>query len=398
MSQFDVLRFNFPTPIDFGVGARKKIIGELANRGLSRPIIVTDQGLAKLPLIHDYKVFLEGEGLEVGLYSGVAGNPVRSQVSAGVEAYRQHSADAVVAIGGGAAMDVAKVIALLINNPGDAFDYVDGDPNALPVNQPFPFLCALPTTAGTGSEVGRSSVVSDDDTHVKKIIFSPEMLPAHVFADPELTLELPAGITAATGMDALSHCVEAFLAKGFHPMCDGIALEGIRLVAENLKACVDFATIGADELDIDGEAGIMAHVQARSNMLLASLMGAVAFQKGLGANHSMAHALSTVCDMHHGLANGIMLPFTMAFNEEGVPDRFRRMEQAAGVSENHFIRWLEQLRAEIEIPADLSECGVKEEQLEELIDIAVADPCHTLNPVPVTRIDIEGMFQAALGV
>ena len=154
MSQFDVMRFHFPTPIDFGVGARKKIIGELAERGLSKPLIVTDQGLAKLPLIHDYKVFLEGEGLNVGLYSGVVGNPVRSQVVAGVEAYRSHGADAVVAIGGGAAMDVAKVVALLINNPGDAFDYVDGDPNALPVEKDFPFLCALPTTAGTGSEVG----------------------------------------------------------------------------------------------------------------------------------------------------------------------------------------------------------------------------------------------------
>ena len=397
MSQLDVMRFNFPTPIDFGVGARKKIIGELAERGLSKPLIVTDQGLAKLPLIHDYKVFLEGEGLNVGLYSGVVGNPVRSQVVAGVEAYRSHGADAVVAIGGGAAMDVAKVVALLINNPGDAFDYVDGDPNALPVDKEFPFLCALPTTAGTGSEVGRSSVVSDDDTHVKKIIFSPKMLPAHVFADPELTLELPASITAATGMDALSHCIEAYLAKGFHPMCDGIALEGIRLVAENLKACVDFATIGSDELDIDGEAGIMAHVQARSNMLLASLMGAVAFQKGLGVNHSMAHALSTVCDLHHGLANGVMLPFSMAFNEEGVPERFRRMEQAAGVGENHFNRWIEQLRAEIDIPADLSTLGVEEEHLEELVNVAVADPCHSLNPVEVTRLDFEGMFQAAIG-
>ena len=391
-----ISRYSFPTLIDFGVGARRNIAGELAARNLSKPLIVTDEALAKLSPVTGVKVLLEDAGLVVEVFAGVVGNPIKSQVTAGVEAFKAAGADSIVAIGGGAPVDVAKAIALMVNHPGDLFDYEDGKEDGRAVDQEIPFLVAVPTTAGTGSEVGRSAVVSDDESHVKKIIFSPRLLPQHVFADPELTLGLPANLTASTGMDALTHLVEAYLAKGFHPMCDGIALEGIRLVAKSLKQCVDFALLG-DELDMDGEAGIEAAVAARSWMLSASIMGAVAFQKGLGVTHSCAHALSTVCDMHHGLANGIMIPYTMAFNQEAVPEKFEVLAELVEDTHHSFLFWLEHLRDEIGIPKFLCDVGVSIDQLDELVDCAMGDPCHQLNPREVTRDDMTQLFVLAIG-
>jgi len=391
----DAMRIHFPTPIDFGAGTRKKLGSLLKENGCSRPLIVCDRGIAKLKLVGEMEVFLKDEGINPTVFSDMAGNPVKSFVVAGVQAYRQGECDSVVGLGGGAPLDVAKVIAVMVHHPGDVFDYEDGKPDALPVDKEMPFLVALPTTAGTGSEVGRSSVISDEDSKVKKIIFSPRMLPNHVLVDPELVLQLPAKITAATGMDALSHLVEAFLAKGFHPMCDGIALEGMRLVHDNLKECVDFATIG-DELDAEGEASLAAHVSVRGQMLMAAIMGAVAFQKGLGVTHSCAHALSTVCDMHHGLANAIMMPYCMNFNEAEFPEKFRRMELSMGIPEGGFQKWLCDLRSEIGIPNTLSAAGVSADDLEQLVECALADPCHTSNIRTVTQADFEGLFEVAL--
>jgi alcohol dehydrogenase class IV len=241
-------------------------------------------------------------------------------------------------------------------------------------------------------------VVSDDETHVKKILFSPRLLAARVFADPDLTLELPAKVTAATGMDALTHLVEAYLAKGFQPLCDGIALEGVRLVSQSLVSAVDFARQieqGRREL-VQNE----QHQLARGRMLNAALMGGVAFQKGLGVTHSLAHALSTVCDLHHGLANGIAIPYAMAFNRQVAEERLADlalMVKAREASAEGFIRWLEELKSAIGIPRSLNEVGVTREHLPRLVEIAVADGCHPNNPRPVARADFEQLFQAALG-
>jgi alcohol dehydrogenase class IV len=391
-----IYQYNFPTRIQFGVGASKLVPDALKEVGKKRPLIVTDKGLAPLPPITESAKALESAGLAGSVFSGVWGNPVKSQVTAGVEAFRAHKADAVVAIGGGAAIDVAKAIALMINHPGDLFDYEDEKPGARPIDREIPYYVAIPTTAGTGSEVGRSTVVSDDETHVKKIIFSPRLLAQRVFVDPDLTLGLPAVVTAATGMDALTHLVEAYLAKGFQPLCDGIALEGLRLLSKSLIPCVDFARkIAAGQTELRDSA---AHKDARGRMLNAALMGGVAFQKGLGVTHSLAHALSTVCDLHHGLANGIMIPYAMAFNKEAVPGRLSDLGAAVGAASpgaDGFLRWLDELKASIGIPRTLDEAGVTRDKLERLVEVATTDACHPNNPRPCSASDFRTLFSRA---
>ena len=378
-------RFSFPTLIHFGAGSRKLLASHLTSQGLKKPLIVTDRGIAGLPFLAEIQTSLRAEGLTPSIFSEIWGNPVKSQVLAGVEAFKNSAADSIVGLGGGAALDVAKAIALMIHHPGDLFDYEDDKPGALPVDRDIPYWVAVPTTAGTGSEVGRSAVVSDDKTHVKKIIFSPRLLAKTVFADPELTLGLPAQITASTGMDALTHCVEAYLAKGFHPMSDGIALEGIRLAAESLVQAVKEPQ----------------NISARAKMLMASMMGAVAFQKGLGVVHSCAHALSTVADMHHGLANGIMIDHALAMNAEAVPGRFEMMARVIGLKDTSpqgFLNWLTQLKKEVGLPANLAAAGVKLDHLQALCDIAIVDACHPSNPRACTREDFVRIFSKALGV
>ena len=290
-------------------------------------------------------------------------------------------------------MDVAKAIALIANHPGHLFDYEDGNCTR-PIDQPIPPIVAIPTTAGTGSEVGRSAVISDDETHGKKIVFDPQLLPKVVLADPELLLGLPAKITAATGMDALTHLIEAFLAKGDNPLCDGIALEGIYLVKQHLKNCVAFAQKQAAGEEIDQA----AHLRARAGMLNASMMGAIAFQKGLGVTHSCAHALSTLCDTHHGLANGIMLPAAMRFNLEAEPKKFLRMARVVNPSAQTgqvLIDWIIDLSNSIGIPPSLRSIGVSTAIVGKLVGIAINDVCHPLNPKPVTEDDFYAIYQDA---
>jgi alcohol dehydrogenase class IV len=391
-------QFNFPTRIQFGPGAAKLVPDALKVAGRKRPLVVTDKGLAPLPPITDTVRVLKEAGLEVAVFSGIWGNPIKSQVEAGVTAFHSHNADAVVAVGGGAAIDVAKAIVLMAHHPGDLFDYEDGKPDARPMDRELPTYLAVPTTAGTGSEVGRSTVVSDDVTHVKKIIFSPRLLAQRVFVDPELTMALPASVTANTGADALTHLVEAYLAKGFHPMCDGIALEGLRLLSGNLRKVVDYARrIAAGEKALLQDEG---HREARGLMLSAAMMGGVAFQKGLGVTHSLAHALSTVCDLHHGLANGIMIPYAMAFNRHAVPGRLADLAAAVGAKPadaEGFATWLVDLRDELGIPANLTEAGVGKDKLEALVEIAVADGCHQNNPRSVSAADFREIFTRAFG-
>ncbi|MBA3709154.1 MAG: iron-containing alcohol dehydrogenase [Planctomycetes bacterium] len=373
--------FSFPTPIVFGAGARAQVADHLKANGCTRPLVVTDRGLAALPVFADFVAKLTPT-VDAAVFSGVFGNPVASQVAAGVAAYRAHRADSIIGFGGGAALDVAKAVALMSGHPGEILDYEDGKPGALPIDRAIPYWVALPTTAGTGSEVGRSAVVSDETTHVKRIVFSPRLLARAVFADPELTLALPAGVTAATGMDALTHCVEAYLAKDWHPICDGIALEGVRLAARNLATCVKRPS----------------DVPARGAMLMASMMGAIAFQKGLGVTHSCAHALSAAADMHHGLANGVMIEHALAHNVAAVPERFASLAEAAGLADRSgaaFLAWLIALKAEIGIPAGLASAKVDRALIDRLVDLAVQDGCHQSNPRACSRDDFRAIFTAA---
>jgi alcohol dehydrogenase class IV len=378
-----IVRFSFPTDIRFGVGARHQVGPELRHAGVVRPLVVTDKGVSALPFVAELVDALAGDGLRPELFDGVWGNPVGRQVRAGVAAFVAHDADGVVGLGGGAALDVAKAVALLSTHPGDVFDYEEDKPGALPITDAVPLFVAIPTTAGTGSEVGRSAVIADDETHVKRIIFSPHLLARIVFADPELTVGLPAAITAATGVDALTHNIEAYLAKDYHPICDGIALEGIRLCSQHLPRAV------ATPTDLD----------ARGGMLMASMMGAIAFQKGLGLVHSTAHALGTHADLHHGLANAVMIDHALAFNVEAVPDRFAVMAGVIGLddrSPGSFLRWLADLKAEIGVPAGLAAAQVGADSIDALARLAVEDACHLNNPRPVTESDFHAIFVEAV--
>jgi alcohol dehydrogenase class IV len=375
-----VTRFAFPTAIHFGAGARHLVARHLLDQGLKRPLIVTDKGLAQLPILHDFAAGLEG--LQVKVYAGVFGNPVKKQVDDGAAAYREHRADCVIGFGGGAALDVAKAVALMAVHEGDVLQYAWDHPQVLPIRNPLPYFVALPTTSGTGSEVGRSSVISDDATHVKKVVFNPVLLAKAVFADPELTFDLPPAVTAATGMDALTHNVESYLSPAYHPLCDGIALEGARIAAHALETAVR-----------DGR-----NLQARADMMMSSMMGAIAFQKDLGAVHSCAHALGTVVDMHHGLANGIMIDHVMRFNLDAADRKMAELARVcgAGASAMDFVEWLVALKARINIPAKLGAKGVTVQHLPKLVDVAVNDICHQTNPKPCTAKDFEAIFRQAI--
>ncbi|MGH8714529.1 MAG: iron-containing alcohol dehydrogenase [Casimicrobiaceae bacterium] len=386
-----VTRFAFPTTIHFGAGARRLVADHLAALDIKRPLLVTDRGIAPLPMLGSFVAGLAG--LDVAVYSDIAGNPVRSQVDHGVEAFKAHRADAVIGLGGGAALDVAKAIALMAVHAGDVLEYAWDHPRVRAIERELPYFIALPTTAGTGSEVGRSSVISDDATHIKKIIFSPKLLARAVFADPELTLDLPPAITAATGMDALTHNVESYLSPAYQPMCDGIALEGVRIAARSLRTAVREPH----------------NLQARSDMLMSSMMGAIAFQKDLGAVHSCAHALSTVADLHHGLANGIMIDHVMRFNLKSAMAKMAELAHVAGAgmpgalpeaSAEAFIDWLAALKHDVGIPATLSDYAarraVTRADIPALADIAISDICHQTNPRPCTRQDFERIFAEAM--
>lgn len=375
-----ICHFSFPTSIKFGAGARKLVGAQLLEAGCRRPLIVTDKALAALPVLGEFRTHLAG--LEVAVFAGVFGNPTCSQVMAGSAAYKAHSADCVIGFGGGAALDVAKVVGLAATHEGDILEYVWDQPQVRAITGELPYFVALPTTSGTGSEVGRSSVVSENDTHLKRVVFSPKILARVVFADPELTLGLPPHITAATGMDALTHNIESYLSPAYHPLCDGIALEGTRIAARALLTAVTQP----------------ANFQARSDMMMASMMGAIAFQKDLGAVHSCAHALGAVCDLHHGLANALMIDTVLAWNYEAVPAKFDELAHVCGVAGGGqaFVPWLRQLKTSIGIVGSLSAHGVTAAQIPRLVDIATADICHQTNPRPCTAPDFEALFKAAL--
>ena len=375
-----ITSFSFPTPIKFGADARKLVAAHLLEQGLKRPLIVTDKALGALPVLAEFKTHLAG--LDVAVFAGVFGNPTCSQVMDGAVAYKAHRADCIIGFGGGAALDVAKVVGVAATHEGDILEYVWDHPQVRAINNELPYFVALPTTSGTGSEVGRSSVVSENDTHLKRVVFSPKILARCVFADPILTLGLPPQMTAATGMDALTHNIESYLSPAYHPLCDGIALEGTRIAAAALLTAVKQPS----------------QLQARSDMMMASMMGAIAFQKDLGAVHSCAHALGAVCDLHHGLANALMLDTVMAWNFEMVPAKFDELAHVCQVAGGGaaFVPWLKQLKASVGISGGLADHGVKPEHLARLVQIATADICHQTNPRPCTAADFEMLFKAAM--
>ncbi len=382
MDVHQIHSFNFPTPIRFGPGASKELADYLKNHSLSRPLLVTDGTVSQLSFFKSIQQDLEQKGLSVKVFNEMHKNPVKSDVLKGGEAYHETDRDCIVGIGGGVALDVARAIALRVHHKRDLFDYDDLIGGDKYVTEEVPHFVTIPTTAGTGSEVGRSAIISEDESKKKRILFSPKLMAKMAFADPLLTMELPAFVTAATGMDALTHNMEAYVAKNFHPMCDGIALEGIRLIADSLE----IATHKPD-------------VESRSKMLLASLMGAVAFQKGLGVVHSLAHPLSSLLDTHHGLANAVNLPYGMRFNYEGCENRFDQMADAFGLGNkqgNRVVEHLFEMNDALNMPIKLSSIGVTDAHIDELTELAEADFCHPNNPRPVTKEDFKMLYKEAL--
>lgn len=379
---FDSVRqFNFPTIIRFGAGAVKELPAYIKQNNLKAPLIVTDPVIAQLPFFKTIVTDLKNNGIAVEVFSDIHKNPVKSDVYKGTDAWDNTKRDSIIGIGGGAALDVARSIVLRTNHREDLFKYDDLIGGDVYVTNDVPHFITVPTTSGTGSEVGRSAVISDDITHQKKILFSPKLLAKIVFADPLLTMDLPPAVTAATGMDALTHNMEAFLAKNYHPICDGIALEGIALVKESLADAVN-----------------KPNLESRSKMLLASMMGAIAFQKGLGVVHSLAHPLSALLDTHHGLANAVNIPYGMKFNIEGFEDKFKRIARTLELKEESgdaVVKYLFDLNSKISIPHKLRDIQVKEEHLETLADLAFADFAHPNNPKPVTRKDFRALYGEA---
>ncbi len=375
-------QFNFPTVVRFGEGATQELGSYLKSKGSQRPLLITDGVVAKLAFFEKILANLRQQGLTPELFCDISKNPVKSDVLKGNEAYHQHSSDAIVGLGGGAAMDVARAVALSINNTRELLEYDELTGGDQYITEPIPLFITVPTTAGTGSEVGRSAIISDDVTRKKHILFHPTLMAQVVFADPELTYELPPAVTAATGMDALTHNIEAYLAKNYHPMADGIALEGIRMITRSLEKAVN-----------------QPNAESRREMLLASLMGAVAFQKGLGVVHSMAHPLSALLDTHHGLANAICLPYGLQFNIDGFENRFATMAQAMNLADHGgeaVVEALFGLNRQIGLPTQLSSAGVEEAHLEELSTLASEDFAHPNNPKPVSRKDFLKLYRAAL--
>ena len=383
MTDFNTIRqFSFPTIIRFGAGAVKELPAHLLANGLSRPLLVTDPMVSGLDFFKAIKESLTAKSISVEVFSDIHKNPVKSDVLKGGDVYKATNRDCIIGIGGGAAMDVARAIVLRINHHRDLFEYDDLIGGDQYVTEAVPYFITVPTTSGTGSEVGRSAIISEDDTHRKRILFAPKLMAKIVFADPLLTMELPSFITAATGMDALTHNMEAYIAKNFHPMAAGIALEGISLINESIVNAVNKPDLAS-----------------RSKMMIASLMGAVAFQKGLGVVHSLAHPLSSLLDTHHGLANAVNLPYGMRFNAPGLENEFKRMALTMELSETTgeaVINHLFELNKQLGLPTRLRDIGVKEEHIETLSDLALADFCHPNNPKPVTRNDFKQLYTKAL--
>ncbi|UHQ56501.1 iron-containing alcohol dehydrogenase [Microbulbifer sp. YPW16] len=378
------VNWNYPTAMRVGPGRVNELPAACRELGIHTPMLVTDPGLADLPMVETALRICRNDGLKIAVFADVKSNPNGANVDSGVAALRAGWHDGVIAFGGGSAMDAAKAIALMAGQRRPLWDFEDVGDNFRRVDEAgmVPVI-AVPTTAGTGSEVGRSSVITDEVARVKRIIFHPKMLPALVILDPELSTGLPHSITAATGMDALSHNLEAFCARGYHPMAEGIALEGMRLVHEYLPRAV-----------ADGR-----NIEARQQMLVASSMGATAFQRGLGAMHALSHPLGALYDAHHGLLNAVLMPYVLQANRDALEAPMERLARYLDLPQAGFagvLNWILALRAEIGIPHSLEEIGIGTDQVEQVGNMAVADAAAAGNPLEFDAAGYSAILERAL--
>ncbi|MEJ1160908.1 iron-containing alcohol dehydrogenase [Prosthecomicrobium sp. N25] len=376
--------WNYPTAVRFGAGRVAELPDALAIAGIERPLLVTDPGITKLPMLDAVLTILKEAGKPAAVFSDVKPNPIESNVAAGVAAYKAGGHDGVVALGGGSALDAGKVVAFMTGQKRPMWDFEDigdwwtrADPAGIAP------VIAVPTTAGTGSEVGRAGVITNEKTHTKKVIFHPKMMPVVTICDPELTLGLPPFLTAGTGMDALAHCFEAYCAPGYHPMAEGIAVEGMRLVKDFLPRAVR-----------DG-----SDIEARAHMMSAAAMGATAFQKGLGAIHAMSHPVGALYDTHHGMTNAVFMPYVMAFNRKAISDKMERLAAWLGLKKRNYkgvLHWVLELREEIGVPHTLEAFKVDDGRLDQIARMAVVDPTAGGNPVKLTKGGAKKIFRHAL--
>lgn len=371
--------WNYPTRVLFGPGRIKELPESCKKLGMKRPLLITDAGLKDNPITLNA---LDISGAR--LFADIKPNPTGGNIDAGVKAYKDGKHDGVIAFGGGSGLDAAKAVALMVGQERPLWDFVDEGDNYLRVKESgMAPVVAVPTTAGTGSEVGRASVITNEQTHEKKIIFHPKMLPALVISDPELTVGLPSHITAATGVDAFVHCFEAFCAPGFHPMADGIALEGMTLVAKYLPRAYK-----------DGK-----DIEARAGMLAAASMGAAAFQKGLGGVHALAHPLGALYDKHHGLLNAVLLPYVVVRNRIAIAEKtehLARVLNLPGKGYEAVLAWILDFRKQLGIQNTLAEIGVPSDRVQDVGKMALADPSASGNPTPLAAADYADIFAHAL--
>lgn len=376
--------WNYPTTIRFGAGRIAELPEACRELGIARPLLVTDPGLAQLPMVQQAIAHNEQAGVPTGLFSDIKPNPVGKNVDDGVRAYRDGGHDGVIAYGGGSALDAGKAIAFMAGQTRPMWDFEDiGDNWKAASAGGIASIIAVPTTAGTGSEVGRAAVFLQETSATKKIIFHPKMLPSIVIEDPALTVGLPPHITAGTGMDALAHCLEAYCVPAYHPMAEGIAVEGMRLVKEWLPVAVR-----------DG-----SNITARAHMMVAASMGAAAFQKGLGAIHALSHPVGALYDTHHGMTNAVVMPYVLAFNRDAIEGKLARLAAWLQLPKPSFqavMDWVLRLRDEIGIVHTLADLGVGADRLEELAQMAALDPTAGGNPVPVGVPELRSMFVSAL--
>ncbi len=375
--------FHFPTAYRIGPGRIGELPAACRELRIERPLIVTDPGIRALDWFDRVVHELSTSDISFRIFDQIEANPSSDQIANGRDVARAHAVDGVVSIGGGSAMDAGKCIALLADNPGEILDYEDvgdrwrrADPARI-----LPSI-AVPTTAGTGSEVGRAAIVLDPRDHNKKIVFHPQLQPDLVLADPELTLGLPAALTAATGMDALAHCFEAYCSPSYHPMADGVALEGLRLIAENLPLAFE-----------DG-----SHLRARTQLLMAAAMGGTAFQKGLGLIHALSHPVGGVIGLHHGTANAIFQPYVMVHNRPAIEARLPRLARAIGLPNERFetvLDWILSLRERFGLPHDLA-ARIDEGKVPKLVEMAMADPSLATNPKPCTSDEVERVLRKTI--
>ncbi|WP_455373218.1 iron-containing alcohol dehydrogenase [Limibacillus halophilus] len=375
--------WSFPTQIRFGVGRIAELPRALSSLNIARPLFVTDPGLADLPMVRDAIASCEDAGLPTILFAKIKPNPTGTNLEEGLAAYRDGKCDGVIAFGGGSGIDAAKAIAFMAGQTKSVWEFEDrgsnwkaADPDGIAP------IVAIPTTAGTGTEVGRASVLVDESDHTKKIIFHPKMLPSIVISDPELTVGLPPKLTAATGMDALAHCLEAYCSPFFHPLAEGVSVEGMRLVKDFLPRAT------ADGQDME----------ARCNMLIAASMGATAFQKGLGGIHALSHPVGALYDTHHGLTNAVFMPYVLAFNRAAIEEKLVRLSAWLGLERGDFggfMDWVLALREQLGIPHKLSDIGVDDKQFDLIAAMAVVDPSAGGNPVPLDEAGCREMLEAA---